>query len=102
MGEHVPRGRKNGDGSVDIWVTRRRLHFAGRGQRPTVTDDDEPPPDAGEMPSGVLIDASDPVTMVSYDGWYARLTASGVDINRTRARHRVHRLFARTFGRHGS
>jgi hypothetical protein len=92
MGEHAPRGRKNDDGSVDVWVGHQRLHFPGGGRRPTVTDDDPPPPEAGEKPSGVLIDAGDRVTMVSYDGWYARLTASDVNINHTRARPRTGRV----------
>jgi hypothetical protein len=102
MGEQVPRGRKNEDGSVDVWVGLRRLHFPGGGGRPIVTEDDPPPFDAVGMPGEVLVDVGDPVTMVSYDGWYARLTASGVATNRTRARRHLRWIFRRTFGRHGS
>lgn len=86
MGDHELRGLKKDNGSVDIWVGRRRLHFAGGGRVPTLTDDDPPPPDAGQMPSGVLTDVSGSVTIVSYDGWYARFTDSDVVITRSRAR----------------
>ena len=102
MGEHDARGRKNDDGSVDVWEGRRRLHFPGGGRKPTVTTDDPPPPDVGALPSRVLVDVGDPVTMVSYDGWYARLTAAAVDINRTQARRRPGRIYYDTFGGDGS
>jgi hypothetical protein len=97
MGGRIPRGRRNDDGSVDVWTAGRRLHFPGGGRRPTVTDD-EPPADAGKLPHGVRIDVGDPVTIVGYDGWYARVGASGVDVNRARADRRTHRVFRR-FGR---
>jgi hypothetical protein len=102
MREQVPRGRKNDDGSVDVWVGLRRLHFPGGGGRPIVTENDPPPFDAVGMPADVLVDVGDRVTIVSHSGWYARLTASGVEMNRTRARRRPHRIFRRTFGRDGS
>jgi hypothetical protein len=97
MGERVPRGRSNSDGSVDVWIAGRRLHFPGGGRRPTVTDE-EPPADAGELPRSVRADVGDTVTIVGYDGWYARIAASGVSVNRARADRRTSRVFRR-FGR---
>ena len=97
MGERVPCGRRSDDGSVDVWIAGRRLHFPGGGRRPTVTDD-ESPADAGKLPGGVRVDVGDPVTIVGYDGWYARIAASGVDVSRARADRRTHRVFRR-FGR---
>ena len=97
MGERVPRGRTNDDGSVDVWIAGRRLHFPGDGRLPTVTDD-EAPADAGKLPDGVRVDLGDPVTIVGYDGWYARIAAAGVHVNRARADRRIHRIFRR-FGR---
>jgi hypothetical protein len=97
MGERAPRSRTSDDGSVDIWIAGRRVHFPGGGRRPTVTDD-EPPADADKLPDGVRVDVSDHVTIVGYDGWYARIAGSGVEVNRARAGRRTYRVFRR-FGR---
>jgi hypothetical protein len=91
-GEHEPRGRKNADGSIDVWVRGRRLTFPGGGRKPTVSDE-APPPDADDLPSGVLIDVGNAVTMVSHDGWYARVGGEEVGINRTKARRPSGRLY---------
>ena len=79
------RGRRNSDGSVDVWLRGRRVHFPGDGERPTVTDDDAPPAQ-GALPDDVLSDLSETMATVSYDGWYVRLGESRLEINRTRAR----------------
>lgn len=92
-GEREPRGRENADGSIDVWVRGRRLTFSGGGRKPTVSDE-APPPDAGELPRGVLIDVGNAVTMVSHDGWYARVGADEVGINRSKA----HRASGRLYG----
>lgn len=84
--DQPPRARKNQDGSVDIWLRGRRLHFPGGGREPSVTDEAQAPADGDEVPGDVLLDVGDPVTTVSHDGWYVRLSGSDVIINRTRAR----------------
>jgi hypothetical protein len=98
MGEDEPRGRKNADGSVDVWVGRRRLSFPGGGRKPKVTDEQEAPPDGGELPRGVRVDVAESATIVGYDGWYARITASGVDVSPARARRGPGRIFYRRRG----
>jgi len=94
------RGRRNADGSVDVWLRGRRVHFPGNGQPPTVTEDDAPPA-RGALPDDVLSDLSETMATVSYDGWYVRLGESKLEINRTRAR-RVsgQRKFGRPLERH--
>ena len=85
-GEHAPLGRRNGDGSIDVWVRGRRITFPGGGREPTVTDEAQPPGEPEPVPAGVLVDAGGAVTMISYDGWYARVGDAEVTINRTKAR----------------
>ena len=76
------------------------MRFPGNGQAPTVSGDAMPPATVGAVPSGVLIDPNDAMTMVSYDGWYVRFTSEQVvEINRSRARRPVGRVFRRVFGR---
>jgi hypothetical protein len=96
-GDALPRACTNADGSVDVWVRGRRLHFPGAGRQPTVTEE-QAPADAGDLPADVRIDLGDVVTMVSRDGWYVRLGADTVDVNRTRARRSVIRIFSRRPG----
>lgn len=91
--DQAPRARENDDGSVDIWLCGHQLHFPGGGGKPAVLDADLVPDEAAELPSGVLLDIGDPVTTVSYDGWYVRLSATGIDINRTRARRQSSALY---------
>jgi hypothetical protein len=100
-GDQTPRARENDDGSVDVWLRAHRLHFPGGGREPIVTDDEQPPTDAGEVPRDVLLDVGEPVTTVSYDGWYVRLSPAGVNINQSRARRPLSRVFNRSFGRDG-
>jgi hypothetical protein len=97
----TPRARKNDDGSVDVWLRAHRLHFPGGGREPTVTAEEQPPAAAGEVPRDVVLDVGDPVTTVSYDGWYVRLSASGVHVNRSQARRPVGKVFHRFFRRDG-
>ena len=98
-GEHPSRARANGDGSLDVWVRGRRLHFPGGGRKPSIADDATPPAEAGEVPNDVLTDLAQAMTTVSHDGWYIRFSPSVLEINRTRARRFPTRVFYRTFGR---
>ena len=92
-GENAPRGRRNGDSSIDVWLRGRRLTFPGGGLEPTVTDEARPPDDATALPPEVRVDVGNVVTMISYDGWYARVSADDVTINRTKARRSSGRIF---------
>jgi hypothetical protein len=92
-GEQPPRARENDDGSVDVWLRGRHLHFPGGGREPTVADADQAPAGAGEVPRDVLLDVGDPVTTVGYDGWLVRLSDSNVAINRSKARRGIGRVF---------
>ena len=96
--ELEPRARTGPGESVDIWLRGHRLHFPGGGREPTVTEEGQVPPEAGDLPDDVLLDIGDPVTTVSRDGWYVRLSPSGVTVNRTKARRPGGRLYRMSRG----
>jgi hypothetical protein len=66
-GQQPARGLENPDGSVDVWIDSRQLHFPADRGKPTVSKA-RPPDGAGALPSTVKL-VSGPVSQVRSGDW---------------------------------